>query len=138
MKIVDNLQVFIDDIHIRYEDHIHNVSFGITIDKIHMQSVNEDWEQVMIDVGQKIMRKLLEIKNLAIYLNPTVDTIQYTDANDFVDKMKLYIKKEESDSAKPNNYIIKPLNGTMKLDVNMEQKRFIKTKSESSIFYWKS
>jgi len=129
MKIVDNIQVYIDDIHIRYEDPLLNLSFGITVDKIHMQSVDGKWEVGMIDIGQSEMHKLLEIKNLTVYLNPSADPIDYTDADDFVAKMGEYIFKEERPPLKENNYIIKPLNGTMKLDVNMKQRDLSRPKA---------
>jgi len=100
MKIVDNLQVFIDDIHIRYEDTIHNLSFGITLERIHMQSVDSNWKNVMIDIGQQEMHKLLNINNFTVYMNPSADPIYYTDTDDFVDKMGQYIYRENEEPVK--------------------------------------
>jgi len=94
MKIIDNLQVFIDDIHIRFEDPIHNLSLGITISYLHVQSVNEKWEPGIIGTGQKILRKLADLRNLAVYLNCGTDFIQYSNQRDFVNKMSSYIYKD--------------------------------------------
>jgi vacuolar protein sorting-associated protein 13A/C len=41
MKIIDNLQVTIKDIHIRYEDQIYNeYSFGATLEELKIFTVN--------------------------------------------------------------------------------------------------
>jgi len=133
MKIVDNLQVFIDDIHIRYEDTIHNLSFGITLERIHMQSVDSNWKNVMIDIGQQEMHKLLNINNFTVYMNPSADPIYYTYTDDFVDKMGQYIYRENEEPVKKNFYIVTPLNGIMKLNVNMNDKNISRAKAIVSI-----
>jgi vacuolar protein sorting-associated protein 13A/C len=60
MKVVDNLQIFIDKIHIRYEDQSsHNVpfAFGITVEHLHAQSTDGDWRPTFLNVGQDIVHK---------------------------------------------------------------------------------
>jgi len=126
MKIIDNLQVFIDDIHIRFEDPIHNLSLGITISYLHVQSVNEKWEPGIIGTGQKILRKLADLRNLAVYLNCGTDFIQYSNQRDFVNKMSSYIYKDED--IIENHYIIAPMSGTLKLNVNTVDKDFSRPK----------
>lgn len=48
MKIVDNMQIFIDKIHVRYEDSQsvpgNPFAFGITLDHIHVQSTDYSWK----------------------------------------------------------------------------------------------
>lgn len=48
MKVVDYIHVYIDDIHIRYEDDVstpnHGFCFGITLECLHAQSANKNME----------------------------------------------------------------------------------------------
>ncbi len=54
VKIIDNLQVTIKDIHIRYEDQIYNeYSFGATLEELKIFTVNENDEPVFIDRTKK-------------------------------------------------------------------------------------
>jgi hypothetical protein len=96
-KIVDNLQIFIDKIRmlaptftpsfspvshflssvdIRYEDAYSNPEkpfvFGVTLDGLHAQSCDADWNATFLSVGDTIMRKLVDLRNLAIYWNTAV------------------------------------------------------------------
>ena len=62
VKVVDNMQVFIDNIHIRYEDNVSNpkkpFSFGVIIKSIHMQSADEDWKPNFNSARRETMYKV--------------------------------------------------------------------------------
>ena len=57
MNVLDNLQVFLEDVHIRYEDKENDYAFGISLDRAHLYSANEEWE-MREKIGDKIMRKV--------------------------------------------------------------------------------
>lgn len=65
MKVVDNIQIFINDIHIRYEDDVSNPDhpfvLGITLDSLFAQSTNENWEPTFLTVGSDIMHKVRSV-----------------------------------------------------------------------------
>jgi vacuolar protein sorting-associated protein 13A/C len=65
MKVVDNLQVFVDKIHIRYEDSTsnpnHPFAFGITLGGLHAQSTDVDWKPTFLTVGDILMRKVFAV-----------------------------------------------------------------------------
>jgi len=45
MKVMDNLQIFIESIHIRFEnDEFDSYSFGITLDKLNIYTTNKNGE----------------------------------------------------------------------------------------------
>ncbi len=75
MKIIDNLQVTVKDIHIRYEDQIYNeYSFGATLEELKIFTVNENDEPVFVDRTKKEfknepLRKRLVMSNFGIYWN---------------------------------------------------------------------
>ena len=52
MKVVDNLQITIKNIHIRFEDTILNstpYSFGITLKEFSAHTCDEQWQPVFLD-----------------------------------------------------------------------------------------
>jgi len=63
MKVVDNLQVFLNNIHIRYEDDMSHPGkpfvVGITLDRLHAQSTDDMWKPTFLTVGSKLMHKVL-------------------------------------------------------------------------------
>lgn len=63
VKVVDNMQVFIDNIHVRYEDSVSNpkkaFSLGVVIKSIHMQSADEDWKPNFNSARRATMYKVI-------------------------------------------------------------------------------
>lgn len=64
MKVIDNLQVYIDDFHVRYEDFSNPTkpfSVGVTMSGIHIRSTDQNWEEMFMteftDVTYKVRLK---------------------------------------------------------------------------------
>ena len=54
VKIVDNIQLRIQDIHIRFEDHLtKQYSFGITLEELNVFTVNKNDDSEFIDRTKK-------------------------------------------------------------------------------------
>ena len=72
-KIVDNLQVTIKNIHLKYEDDSvlteTPYSIGFTLDELSAVSTDEDWVPSFINITQSLTRKLLTLKNLSCYMD---------------------------------------------------------------------
>lgn len=63
-KIVDNIQIHIKNIHVRFEDSLNyssNYSMGFTLKELSCFTCNEDWEEHYID------RTLSENKKLPLF-----------------------------------------------------------------------
>jgi len=62
-KIMDNVQIYIDKIHIRYEDDQtypgHPFVAGITLEHLHAQSTNDSWEPAFVNSEEKLVHKVL-------------------------------------------------------------------------------
>lgn len=75
MKIVDNLQITIKNIHVRFEDTItNNYSWGFCLDKIEIYTTNQSGFKTFVDRTDNAnknepMRKLLIISNAGLYWN---------------------------------------------------------------------
>ncbi|XP_019641996.1 PREDICTED: vacuolar protein sorting-associated protein 13A-like [Branchiostoma belcheri] len=71
--ILNNLQLTIKKIHIRYEDKVSNPSspfaLGLTLRSFSGQSVNSRWEPVQVDSRATQMFKLIKLEDLAVYWN---------------------------------------------------------------------
>lgn len=72
-KIVDNLQVEIKNIHVRYEDSIsapgHPFALGVTLEEFSAVSTDEGWRPAFIQAAVKSTNKLVTLGALAIYWN---------------------------------------------------------------------
>ncbi|KAJ1565176.1 hypothetical protein HK096_004165, partial [Nowakowskiella sp. JEL0078] len=104
-KIVDNFQVTIKNIHIRYEDHIHKFepesetsastpsnkfSLGITLAELSAVSTNEDWIEKIMSDHKGIIHKLVKMKSLAAYWNTNNESLFGRLPNEYlVDMIKI-------------------------------------------------
>ena len=77
-KIVDNLEIVITNIHVRYEDNVtirgSMFSAGLTIDTIKLVGVDDLWNEIFVvrdklGMNFKGMHKLGKVSNLGIYWN---------------------------------------------------------------------
>ncbi|EDQ93002.1 uncharacterized protein MONBRDRAFT_30927 [Monosiga brevicollis MX1] len=70
-QVVDNIQVVIKNVHIRFEDdrrHAHTpVAFGIRLDRLAMTSTDANYNPKFVQHTQAVAHKLLDMKNLLIY-----------------------------------------------------------------------
>ena len=71
-KIIDNIEIKLSNVHIRYEDSttIPNTiySAGVTIDSFSLTSTNDKWETMFVARGlSKLIHKLAKLNNLGIY-----------------------------------------------------------------------
>ena len=124
--VINNLQVRINNIHVRYEDpsdQKNPIVFGFTLDEIEVSSCDSFFKKIFVTettIGQKVY-KLLEMKDLSIYMNnfeKSLFSFNFKDLSDlkktmsdFQSLMKSYIKKEAP--GKVN--LLQPINGILKL-----------------------
>jgi vacuolar protein sorting-associated protein 13A/C len=80
MKVVNNVQIFVNNVHIRFEDNISNprqpYAAGLTIDHFHAQSTDGDWKPTFLKLGEELAHKLITLKDLAIYWDHAADKSQ--------------------------------------------------------------
>ncbi|EMG47074.1 hypothetical protein G210_2649 [Candida maltosa Xu316] len=114
-KIIDNLQVTIKNIHIRYEDDSilteSPYSIGFSLDELSAVSTDEDWVPSFINITQSLTRKLVTLSNLSCYMDTQNS------------KLYSHLNREEILSAFQSTmsdieYLLKPVTGNGKLTVN--------------------
>jgi vacuolar protein sorting-associated protein 13A/C len=120
-KIVDNLQFFISNVHVRYEDDrvdpAKPFSAGLTLQSVSVRSSNESWFPMFISEPHEIIHKLAELKNLAIYWNSRDELLHYSNTEELGDALRsgIFTDKQPQHS---NSYIFNPLSGALKLRIN--------------------
>lgn len=127
-KIVDNLQVTIKNIHIRYEDDSvlteTPYSIGVTLDELSAVSTDEGWLPSFISITQAFTHKLLLLKSLSVYMNTNSTTIMQDDQEKLLEEFTKSIYKSDNNeeasiiSDSSLQFLLKPVTGKGRLTVH--------------------
>ncbi|CEP60565.1 membrane morphogenesis protein VPS13 LALA0_S01e13828g [Lachancea lanzarotensis] len=120
-KIVDNLQVSIKNIHVRYED-MENVfsevpySVGVTLSELSVVSTDENWEPSFISITSAIARKLLTLNSLAVYWNADTKSVYHPDHDELFRRLRNLICNKNT--RPEHQFLLKPVTGAGRLVLN--------------------
>ncbi|KAF2136708.1 uncharacterized protein K452DRAFT_322218 [Aplosporella prunicola CBS 121167] len=127
--IVDNVQVSVKNVHVRYEDSIsdpgHPFSLGFTLDELSAVSTDENWKPTFIQSTSSSTHKLATLGSLAIYWDTDAKLLgsgtgaqQALDHEEFVQKLRSMIVKGDSSSVADHQFILKPVSGRAGLEMD--------------------
>lgn len=127
--IVDNVQVSVKNVHIRYEDSLsdpgHPFALGITLDELSAVSTDENWKPTFIQSASASAHKLATLGSLAVYwdtdaklLCSGTGTTQAMDHAEFVEKLRSMIIKGDSSTIAEHQFILKPVSGRAGLEMD--------------------
>jgi len=95
LKIINNLQIYVDNVHVRYEDSVSNKSepfaLGLMLQSIHIQSTDADWTPNFVVIQEAIMRKLLDLNKLSFYFDTSPQVLKASNDEEYKEKMKSFI-----------------------------------------------
>ena len=127
--IVDNLQVSIKNIHVRYEDAIstegHPFALGLTIKELSAVSTDSDWKPSFIQSTSGTTNKLATLGELAFYWNTDAELFgtgkgvdvgaeaQQSQHGDMVEKFRKAL-----DSGEKQQYMLKPVSGRAAIEID--------------------
>ena len=127
--IVDNLQISIKNIHLRYEDSIaapgHPYALGLTLQEFSAVSTDSDWKPTLIQGQAETTHKLATLGALAFYWNTDAALYgtgkgaeigaeaQGADLNEMIKKFKEAIEKGDN-----HQYMLKPVSGRAALEMD--------------------
>ncbi|KAL7754164.1 Vacuolar protein sorting-associated protein 13 [Sorochytrium milnesiophthora] len=121
-KVIDNLQISINNIHVRYEDFCSNAkrtfSVGITLHSLSIVSADENWVESFIDIAANHTRKIVKLESLSVYWLDDAHTALQGDLADTMAQLKNLIPLDESDPNFKDAFILSPVNGIGKLTIN--------------------
>ncbi|KAI1151480.1 hypothetical protein F4825DRAFT_422633 [Nemania diffusa] len=131
-KIVDNLQVTVKNIHVRYEDSIsapgHPFALGATLEEFSAVSTDGQWEPTFIQNTSDTTHKLATLAALAVYWNTDSELFgsgrevsegaQLVPHNEMLPKFKAMIGNSEGADGPNHQYILKPVSGQAKIELD--------------------
>ncbi|XP_073981480.1 intermembrane lipid transfer protein VPS13A-like isoform X2 [Rhodnius prolixus] len=125
--IMNNLQVFIHNIHIRYEDSSMRdipLACGICLQSISIETTNSKWKPTAVSPSLPSVYQMIKLDSFSVYCNPTCTELvgkdpgqdsaaPYTWRNDMKRGLETFsVKGEEFE------FIIKPISAKMKVIIN--------------------
>ena len=126
--IVDNLQVSVKNVHIRYEDAVatdgHPFAVGMTLKEMSAVSTDENWQPTFIQSTAGTTHKLAVLDSLAMYWNSDADLFgtgkgdtgenaQHIDAEELTKRFKDGIENPIN-----SQYLLKPVSGRAGLEMD--------------------
>ena len=107
-KIIDNLQITVKNIHIRYEDKQSNAerafALGVVLSELSAISTDENWQAVFLADAVDRIHKLATLDDLVIYWQSGAPSIYSTDIQVFCHNFRAIFEGEDS-------YLLKPVSG---------------------------
>ncbi|KAK4502697.1 hypothetical protein PRZ48_006123 [Zasmidium cellare] len=131
--IIDNVQIQVKNVHIRYEDAIsdpgHPFAAGITLQELSAVSTDENWKPTWIQGNSATTHKLATLGSLAVYWDTDTQLLgtgsgqqdakeQGLDHNQIMEKFKELIIKSDSEAVNEHQFILKPVSGRAGLEMD--------------------
>jgi vacuolar protein sorting-associated protein 13A/C len=119
-QIINNVQIKISDIHIRYEDNAScstPFAFGITLSNFSVHTTNSEWNKTLISQSLTEIYKVAQLESLAVYMNCDCKLFQeYSQDNYLV----MFRESIATRTMKPSDYdfILGPINSEAQLILN--------------------
>lgn len=119
---MDNLQITIQNIHIRFEDDISHpsgklFSFGITLEQLSAVSTDENWEQAFIAEAVDRIHKLMNLESFSMYWDSqSTVSLKGLETDVFLAEFKRFIEREEN-----RTHVLKPITGYGKVIINKKR-----------------
>ncbi|EKM61051.1 uncharacterized protein PHACADRAFT_156217 [Phanerochaete carnosa HHB-10118-sp] len=119
-KVINNLQVTVKNIHVRYEDKLsvpgHPFAAGVTLAGFTVVSVNDRWLPAFIDSTAGIIHKLAKMESLAVYFDTDAASLAGLSYQEFVKKFTELINHGENST--DHQFVLKPVSGEGRVKIN--------------------
>ncbi|KAK4542998.1 hypothetical protein LTR36_005996 [Oleoguttula mirabilis] len=131
--IIDNVQIQVKNVHIRYEDAVsdpgHPFAAGLTLQELSAVSTDENWRPTWVQSTTPTTHKLATLGSLAVYWDTDTELLgtgkgeqdskeQGIDRTALLDKFRELIVKGDSPAVKDHQYILKPVSGRAGLEMD--------------------
>ncbi|GAB1600262.1 intermembrane lipid transfer protein VPS13D [Argonauta hians] len=123
-NILENLQLHVNDVHIRYEDSdlnpSHPFAVGIDLDSLIAQSTDENWVPCFVYRSvNEMMFKLMELKNLSLYFDTNVKLIGDLTMSEIV--TLLQCNSSLRNGIDVHDYVLSPTNAHSRIQRNTSE-----------------
>lgn len=131
--IIDNVQVQIKNVHIRYEDALsdpgHPFAAGLTLQELSAVSTDENWRPTWVQSTSSTTHKLATLGSLALYWDTDTELLgtgtgqkdakeQGIDHKEILNKFRELIVKSDSPAVRDHQFILKPVSGRAGLEMD--------------------
>ncbi|KAG9201093.1 hypothetical protein G6514_006005 [Epicoccum nigrum] len=131
--IVDNVQVTVKNIHIRYEDSIsdpgHPFALGVTLADFSAISTDENWKPTFIQGDAASTHKLATLGSLAVYWDTDAKLLgtgkgsdsrdaQHIEHSEFIETLRDMISRGDNPELGDHQFILKPISGRAGLEID--------------------
>ncbi|XP_064629495.1 intermembrane lipid transfer protein VPS13A-like isoform X5 [Lineus longissimus] len=127
--IINNIQVFVKNIHIRYEDKVtnpdHPFAFGVILRNLSAETTNSQWEVTQIDANTKTIHKVVSMSDFGAYWNPYLPEHSLVRTKLHTDAWRNMLKNAIESHSIMNedfDFVIRPISAQSKLILNMSEK----------------
>ncbi|KAF8516153.1 hypothetical protein BU17DRAFT_51124 [Hysterangium stoloniferum] len=121
-KIVNNLQITVKNIHLRYEDNMscpgHPFAVGVTLAGFTAKSVDEYWLPTFIQSNAGSIHKFAKLESLAVYFDTDSSTMAGLSVQQAIEKFTFLIAR--GNHVPEHQFILKPVSGEGKITMNKE------------------
>lgn len=119
-KILNNLQLVIKNIHVRYEDNIscpaQSFAVGLTLSGFSAVSTDNNWVPTFIEENKDGIHKLAKLESLSAYWDTDAESLLGHPADVAIEKFVSLIANREN--VPLHQYILKPVSGEGRLRMN--------------------
>jgi len=131
--IIDNVQIQVKNVHIRYEDALsnpgHPFAAGITLQELSAVSTDENWKPTWVQGTSATTHKLATLGSLAVYWDTDAELIGSgtgqqdakeagLDHKGITDKLRNLVIKGDSEEVNEHQFILKPVSGRAGLEMD--------------------
>ena len=128
--IIDNVQIQVKNVHVRYEDAVsdpgHPFAAGLTLKELSAVSTDENWRPTWIQSASDKTHKLATLGSMAIYWDTDTELLgqgkgqkdEDVDRKAILEKFRELIVKGDSPEVKEHQYILKPVSGRAGLEMD--------------------
>jgi vacuolar protein sorting-associated protein 13A/C len=135
--IIDNVQIQVKNVHIRYEDALsdpgHPFAAGLTLQELSAVSTDENWKPTWVAGSSATTHKLATLGSLAMYWDTDAKLFgsgageesaaeQTPDHKEILAKFRELIVKDDSPAVKEHQFILKPVSGRAGLEMDKSGK----------------
>ncbi|KAK7694663.1 hypothetical protein QCA50_001851 [Cerrena zonata] len=119
-KVINNLQVTVKNIHIRYEDKLsvpgHPFAAGVTLAGFTARSVDENWLPAFIGSTASVIHKLAKLESLAVYFDTDTTSLAGLSHAEFVKRFTELIA--HGNQSPEHQFILQPVTGEGRIKMN--------------------
>lgn len=120
-KIINNVQIRIRNVHIRYEDCSTSTipfALGISLAALEVHTTNADWQKAFLSDSLSKVFKVARLDGLSVYMNCNTTMFQSRGAAEY-NQMFLESIATKDDVPLDFNYVLGPINALAKLKLNI-------------------